>query len=184
MDIGSLFLILALLILVGFFVSRPFFEKKATAVTKEEHDLSALLAEKERTLTALQELEADFSLGKIPDEEYPVQRKLLMQHGAEVLERLDALQGQNFNKEAEKHLETAVVARRISGMEAAAGGGNGNGAHPDDPVEALIASRRRSRQGKAAGFCHKCGRPLQQSDRFCPKCGTAIETGRQEKRAG
>ena len=183
MDIGSLFLILALLVLVGFFVSRPFFESKATAVTKEEHDLSALLAEKERTLTALQELESDFALGKIPEEEYPAQRKLLLQHGAEVLERLDALQGQNFSKEAEKHLETAVAARRMTGKETAAGGGNGNGVHPDDPMEALIASRRRNRQGKAAGFCHKCGRPLQQSDRFCPKCGTAIEAERQENRA-
>ncbi len=184
MDIGSLFLILALLVLVGFFVSRPFFESKATAVTKEEHDLSALLAEKERTITALQELESDFGLGKIPEEEYPVQRKLLLQHGAEVLERLDALQGQTLSKEAEKHLDAAVAVRRISGTEAAAGGGNGNGVHPDDPVEALIASRRRNRQGKAAGFCHKCGRPLQKSDRFCPKCGTAIETEHQENHVG
>jgi hypothetical protein len=184
MDIGSLFLILALLVLVGFFVSRPFFESKATVVTKEEHNLSALLAEKERTLTALQELESDFALGKIPEEEYPAQRKLLLQHGAEVLERLDALQAQNPGTGAEDHLEAGVAARRISGTEAAVGGGNGNGIHPDDPVEVLIATRRRNRQGKAAGFCHKCGRPLQQSDRFCPKCGTAIETVRQENHAG
>jgi hypothetical protein len=184
MDIGSIFLILALLVLVGFFVSRPFFEKKAKAVTKEEHDLSALLAEKERTLNALAELETDFTLGKIPEEEYPVQRKLLLQHGADVLQRLDALQGESLSQEAEKHLDAAVAARRLSGAETAAGAGNGNGIHPDDPMEALIASRRRNRQGKAAGFCYKCGRPLQQSDRFCPKCGTAIEVGRQESRAG
>ena len=33
MDIGSIFLILALLVLVGFFVSRPFFERKEQYVT-------------------------------------------------------------------------------------------------------------------------------------------------------
>jgi hypothetical protein len=184
MDIGSLFLILALLVLVGFFVSRPFFETKATAVTQEEHDISALLAEKERTITALIELETDFTLGKIPEDEYPVQRKLLLQQGADVLQRLDALQGQSISQAAENHLDAAVAARRLAGAEATAGAGNGNGIHPDDPVEALIASRRRNRQGKAAGFCYKCGRPLQQSDRFCPKCGTAIEVERQESRLG
>jgi hypothetical protein len=184
MDIGSFFLILTLLILVGLFVSRPFFEKKSTAVTWEEHDLSALLAEKERTLTALQELEFDSALGKIPESEYPFQREMLLKRGAEVLRRLDELQGQEPREDAEKHLEAAVAARRIVKTEASPGSGNGNGIHPDDPVEAMIATRRRSRPEKAAGFCYKCGRPLQQSDRFCPKCGTPVEVERQENRAG
>jgi hypothetical protein len=200
MDIGSLFLILALLILVGLFVSRPFFEPKATAVTKQEHDLSALLAEKDRTLTALQELEFDFVLGKIPEENYPAQRAFLVQKGIEVLQRLDGLQDQTLPiqstgpvkitgtvmspelvKNAVERLDVEVVERLVS-QEAARGkntvvtsGGNGGGNYPDDPVEALIAARRRNRQGKAAGFCHKCGGPLQQSDLFCPKCGTAVK---------
>jgi predicted amidophosphoribosyltransferase len=29
-------------------------------------------------------------------------------------------------------------------------------------------------QGKAAGFCPKCGRPVQAADRFCPKCGATL----------
>ena len=174
MDLGSLFFILALFVLVGLFVSRPLIEKKATIVTKNEHDLSALLAEKERTLTALQELDFDAALGKIPEDDYPKQRELLKQRGAGVLRQIDALQGQTLSENAEKRLEAAIAARRISGQVILAEGGNGGGNYADDAVEALIAARRRSRQGKAAGFCPKCGRPLQQSDRFCPKCGAAI----------
>jgi predicted amidophosphoribosyltransferase len=41
-------------------------------------------------------------------------------------------------------------------------------------MEALIASRRRERPEKAAGFCPRCGKPVQKLDRFCPKCGTAL----------
>jgi hypothetical protein len=175
MDIGSLFIILALFVLVGLFVSRPFFEKKAKAISENEHDLSALLAEKDRTLTALQELEFDSALGKIPEEDYPRQRELLVQRGADVLRQLETLQGLELAGSPEKRLEAAIAERRISGQVALAGNGNGGGNHPDDPVEALIATRRRNRQGKAAGFCHKCGRPLQQSDRFCPKCGAEIQ---------
>jgi NADH pyrophosphatase NudC (nudix superfamily) len=178
MDIGSLFLICALLILTGLFVSQPFFEKKTTFVTRDEHDLSSLLAEKERTLTALQELDFDAALGKVPEEEYPEQRALLLRRGVEILQHLDALQGEVAFESAENRLEAAVERRRTS--EVAVSPVAIDGAHPDDPLEALIAARRRTRQGKAAGFCPKCGRPLQQSDRFCPKCGTAVNVEHPE----
>ncbi len=82
MDIGSLFLILALLILVGLFISKPLFERRAIAVSslsnREDHDLSALLAERDRILNALQEMDFDYNLGKIPAEDYPAQRAALV----------------------------------------------------------------------------------------------------------
>jgi hypothetical protein len=77
-------------------------------------------------------------------------------------------------------MERAIAARRadaaLVGSAVLAGNGNGRKhavalASPDDPLEAQLANRRRERQGKAAGFCHKCGGPLQKSDLFCPKCG-------------
>lgn len=178
MDIGSFFLILALFILVGLYISRPFFDRrKARAVTQQDHDLSALLAEKERTLTSLQELEFDFVLGKIPEEIYPTQRAALVQRGAELLQQIDGFAGQAGGVKAENavdKLEAAVAARRAAQGSAIPAGTNG-GNHADDPVEAMIAARRRTRQEKAAGFCHQCGSPLQQSDRFCPKCGTLVK---------
>jgi hypothetical protein len=179
MDIGSFFLIIALLILVGLYISRPFFEgRKAKVLTRQEHDLSALLAEKERTLTALQELEFDALLGKIPEEIYPTQRVVLVQRGAELLQQIDQLDGQAGDGgaalSARDRLEAIVVDRRSAQASVVPVGSNG-GNHADDPVEALIAARRRTRQEKAAGFCHQCGSPLQQSDRFCPKCGTLVK---------
>lgn len=179
MEIGSLFLIFALLILVGLFVSRPFYEKKA-AVGRDDHDLSALLAEKERTLIALRDLDFDFTLGKIPAEEYPVQRALLVRQGAEILRRIDALQGGATSESAERRLETIIAEKQTVETAMLSETGNRMSIHPDDPVEALIAARRRNRLGKAAGFCHKCGAPLQVTDRFCPKCGAVVAVARQE----
>jgi hypothetical protein len=176
MDIGSLFLILALLILVVLFVSRPFFEQKTNPVNKQDHELSTLLAEKDATLTALRELEFDYVLGKIPEETYPAQRALLVRRGVDVLQRLDNFQGQTYSEETETRLEAAVAARRNAQPAAASPSGNGSGNHaPDDQLEALIAARRRNRSEKAVGFCPQCGGPLQQSDRFCPKCGVAVK---------
>lgn len=187
MDIGSILILLALAIVVGLYIGRPVLEHKGSSISQEEHELSSLLAERDRTLGALQELDFDYTLGKIPEEDYPIQRRRMLDYGAEVLRKLDALQPSQVNLNAEDRLEQAIAERRLqasavasaTGLEAAAmpvvaiapkGNGASNAA-PDDQLEVLIAERRRNRQGKAAGFCHQCGSPLQQSDKFCPRCG-------------
>jgi len=195
MDIGSIFLILGLLLLVALFISRPIIEHSATPVSQEEHETSALLAERDRVLNALQELDFDFTLGKIPEADYPQQRAALLQQGANLLRQLDARQVQAPDGDVEARIEAAIAARRAdvsqhwSAQPSSNGGGSNHGApsgagvngsprtaiaSPDDDLEALIANRRRERSEKAAGFCPQCGRAVQMSDRFCPKCGVTL----------
>jgi hypothetical protein len=186
MEIGSLFLILALLILVGLFIARPIFERKATPVAslegREDHELSGLLAERDRILTALQELDFDHTLGKIPAEDYPAQRAWLLQRGANVLRQIDAFEVHSPAGDLEARIEAAVAARRAdvaadgdrAGGRRARDGGAGLVSIVDDELETRLAARRRERQDRSAGFCPQCGRPVQKSDRFCPKCGAAL----------
>jgi len=180
MDIGSIFLILGLLVLVVLFISRPLFERQSVSVSQTEHDLSALLAERDRILTALQELDFDYSLKKIPEGEYPVQRGRLIQKGTDILRKIDELQTEQITDDAEVRLEAAIAARRTSidptdssTAEVVSSASPINPA-PDDDLEALIAGRRRTRNEKAGGFCPQCGGPVQKSDRFCPKCGSLL----------
>jgi hypothetical protein len=180
MDIGSIFLILALLILVIIFVSRPLFDRNrlASADGEEEHEFSHLMAERDRILNALQELDFDHALGKIPDDDYPSQRAILLQRGAGVLRSLDEFQAQDSDQDLEERIEAAIAARRADAaarkvtlsepVMAMAG------ASPDDELELMLSNRRRARQEKAAGFCPQCGGPVQKSDRFCPKCGNSL----------
>lgn len=175
MDIGSIFLILGLLVLVGLFVSRPLFEPaeaRRVYTSQHEHEVSALMAELDRLLNALQELDFDYGLGKIPEEDYPSQRATLLQRGADVLRELDSIAPTPPVDKVEDRLEAAIAARKAT-----------SGATPqqrriragsDDQLERIIAHRRRERNEKSAGFCPNCGRPLQKSDRFCPKCGEEI----------
>lgn len=184
MDIGSLLLILGLLLLVALFIARPLLEKQSVAVSQEEHELSAMLAERDRLLNSLQELDFDYALGKIPEEEYPAQRSMLVQRGVEILRKLDELQGISAAQEdVDVRLEAAIAARRadaslvqvaVAGNGASTMRGAAINAGPDDDLEAIIASRRRQRKEKSAGFCPQCGGPVQKSDRFCPKCGTKV----------
>ena len=168
MDIGSIFLILAILVPVVLYVARPLMEHSATAVTTEEHDYSALLAERDRIVNAIQELDFDHDLGKIPAEEYPAQRANLMRAGADVLRQIDEFEGDSEKSSLDDRIEAAIAARKVATLTA----------DPDDELEARIARRRRyqkeNNQPKTGGFCPQCGNCVQESDRFCPKCGNSL----------
>ena len=167
MQIVSIFFTLGILIFVGLFLYAPFLERRARRVTPDEHELSTLLAERERTLSSLQELDFDYSLGKVPEEDYPAQRTSLLQRGADILRKLDELAPQKAQDDTDVRIERALAARRK----------NGAGQQQevtDDEIESMISTRRRGRREKSAGFCPKCGKPVMASDKFCPSCGKAL----------
>ena len=96
-----------------------------------------------------------------------------------MLRKLDAYGSEAAESDVEARIEEAVAARRADArqLSPAAASGNGGGvgvAEADDDLEVLLANRRRARSEKSAGFCPKCGGPVQKSDRFCPKCGTTL----------
>jgi len=190
MDIGSVFLILALFLFVIWFVARPFLSPRrapSTIIKPQEHERSSLLAERDRVLNALQELDFDYTLGKVPEDDYPNERNALLQRGAEILRQLDALNPQTdsaqpFATSVEDRIEMAIAERAAATASAAVPNGAATGdtsstsSYPaDDPLEVLIATRRRERQESSAGFCPQCGTPVQKSDRFCAKCGYSLE---------
>jgi len=169
MDIGAILFLLAVLLMIALYVARPFFGD-TRRLRREDHALSALLAEHDRILSALQELDFDFTLGKIPAEAYPAQRKELIQHGAEVLRQMDAFTpGTVGEKTPEDRLEAAVAERHAMAEKDA------SPLISDEDIEDQIAKRRSARRDKTAGFCPTCGKPVLQSDIFCPSCGRALK---------
>jgi NADH pyrophosphatase NudC (nudix superfamily) len=168
MELTAIFFSLAVLILVGMYLYAPFMERRARRVTEEEHELSALMAERDRVINSLQELDFDFKLGKIPEDDYPPQRASLLQKGADILRKIDSLAPQAVSaQDTEARLERAIAARRADASTTAP-------EVSDDDLESMISSRRRGRTTKSAGFCPKCGKPVMVTDRFCPACGKSL----------
>jgi len=212
MDLGAIFLLLAVVVLVGLFISRPFFDKDAgpesevsqaesgdlanrvESGNKFEHRRSMLLAEQDRLLTALGELDFDHALGKIPEEDYPEQRAELLRQGVDILRQLDVIEGEVSAQSMEERLERVIAARRADTARQAGAarpaaeepgytptparpGGQpvaGEALAVEDDLEQLISSQRQSHKESPAGFCPHCGKPVQKSDRFCPRCGGSI----------
>lgn len=170
MEIAAFLLTLGVIILVGLYLYAPFLEHRARRVTAEEHELSALMAERDRVVNSLQELDFDFKLGKIPEDDYPVQRANLLQRGAEILRNIDTLTLPSLNgggQNTESRLEKAIAMRRADASVT-------KSELTDDDLESLIITRRKLRREKSAGFCPKCGKPVMASDKFCPSCGKSL----------
>jgi len=168
MELTAIFFSLAVLILVGMYLYAPFMERRARSVTEEEHELSALMAERDRVINSLQELDFDFKLGKIPEDDYPPQRASLLQKGADILRKIDSLAPQATSaQDTEARLERAIAARRADASTTTP-------EVSDDDLESMISSRRKGRTTKSAGFCPKCGKPVMVTDRFCPACGKSL----------
>jgi NADH pyrophosphatase NudC (nudix superfamily) len=195
--IGSILLILAVTLAASLYILRPLFIHKPdeTVYADEnleaiDHRRSSLLAERDRILTALHELDFDNTLGKIPAEDYPGQRAALLQRGADTLRQLDAIEHEPGNREslslesAEERIAAAAAARRADAPELVGqsaersiheeGQGGGRSVRPGDAIEEMVAARRRQREERSAGFCPKCGRPVQKSDQFCSRCGATL----------
>jgi hypothetical protein len=156
MDSGSIFLIVALVLLVILFIGRPLFfpstkppSPRGNSDRMIEREHSALLAKRDGVINALQELDFDNALGKIPEKDYPSRREALLLVGAQALRQLDQT---GSPQTVEKTAPLPVT-------------------QEDDDLEILISTRRRSRLEKAAGFCPQCGNPVQKSDKFCYHCG-------------
>lgn len=171
MELGSLFLVLAVIVIVGIYLYAPFTisaRRTRAPHSRETHQVSALKAERDRVINSLQELDFDFQIGKIPAEDYPEQRAALLQKGAEILRKLDELAPvASSANNPEARIEKAAAAKRADSSEKAA-------QFSDDDIESMIAARRKEHKSKSAGFCPKCGQPVLVTDKFCPSCGKAV----------
>jgi hypothetical protein len=130
------------------FIARPLVERSGARVTEEDRRLSTLRAERERIIAALQELEMDYAMGKVLQEDYQAHRKPLVSQGAQVLKAIDELQPVMGELDRDNQFEAEL--------------------------EAAVAQLRGSESMMAEGFCTACGKALLAGDRFCAHCGTAV----------
>lgn len=169
MELGSIFLVLAVLVIVGMYLYAPFMSRARRLSINEMHEISALKAERDRVINSLQELDFDFKLGKIPTEDYPEQRAELLKKGSDILRQLDELEPiLSSARDAESRIEKAAAAKRADASSSAAD-------LSDEDIEAMIVARRKQHKSKPAGFCPSCGKPVLVSDHFCPSCGKSLK---------
>jgi hypothetical protein len=143
--IGSILLGLAILIVVGLFLVRPFF--KAQSPDEVSSKRRQLIAQKTALLDTINALEFDHDTGKIPDEEYEQMRASLMSDAAATLKALDEISDEARDEDVQAQIEAAISRIKKQSI-------------PD--------------AGAAVHFCTNCGQGLESDDNFCPRCGQAV----------
>lgn len=169
MELPALLVLVAMLVPIVLYIGIPLTFPARRKPVEGSGEISALLAERDSVIRALQELDFDAKLGKVPEDDYPSQRAELLRRGGEVLQKLDAQQQATGGapKDAADRIERAAADRQADGSR--------NRAElDDDEIAHLLAARRASRKGRSAGFCPRCGKAILSGDQFCPSCGKSL----------
>ena len=149
MDIASLLLSAALVLLVAMFIVRPLLERAGLG-PRQPTRAETLAAERETVVTALRELDFDHATGKIAEEDYSAQRAALVAQGVALLKQLDEISNQSPAQTLDDELEAAIRAARAK------------------------ISKEPSVSQPNTLRCPQCNQPHQADDRFCSKCGATL----------
>lgn len=149
MNIGAIFIGIALLVLAIPFVANPFLEGrkskyKSGAVQNMAAKMIDVSKQRETTLLALRDLDFDYRTGKVTEEDYNNLRAQLV------------IEAASFIEEAEQVKEDPIESRIRSRKEAT----NKNLVH--------------AKVSQDSTKCRQCGGDLRPIDQFCPSCGTAV----------
>ena len=151
MEIGSVLIVLLLFFLSGVFVLRPFLLKTESKGRAGTTVRDSLVAEKERLLQAIEEVDLEFELEKISSAEHTRSRDLLMVEAAGVLTELDKLP----KSKSAKKKKTAPV-------------------QGEDVLEKMVADRRKQLNSDQSVKCPHCDEPVEKGAQFCSHCGGAL----------
>ncbi len=146
MAVGSIFLGLALLVVVALFLARPLLLKHPLPKDKHAKERRQLEKDRDAYLDEIRALDFDHETGKIPTEVYQLQRDQLRMEAAAILKTLDELP--EIDGDVYAQIEAAVAKRRHQ--------------------------RVLSTNGQVS-YCAGCGQPLDKGDKFCASCGRPIE---------
>jgi hypothetical protein len=150
MTASALIIVLFIFILTGLIVLRPFFDKDYGKQKASSGVYDSLLAEQERLLSAIEELDLDLELKKISSTEHELDRQNLLTQAADVLRELD-----KYSKPKKSKVKSD---KTVSST--------------DDDLERMIEKRRKQIQAQRTEICSNCGEKIEPGDQFCSQCGS------------
>ena len=151
MAFSSLIVVLFIFLLAGVLVVRPFLEDDSKKTLSAAGRYDSLLAERERLYRAIEDLDLDFELQKISEDEHDRGRKELLSEAALVLQKI------------EDHPRHSKQRKQIN-----------HAVSTDDDLERLIAERRKTLQAAKVEVCPHCGNAISKDDQFCSGCGEKL----------
>ena len=152
------------------FVLQPVWQ--AIQPTETEEDAAApvdrleeLYARRDAIYQSIKEIEFDYKVGKLTEEDYQYFSAQLKREAAEVLRQIDELQAQQAS--IREVLEKRIQELREQLGTTVAG-------TPPTPAPAVASAGTGATGDTYPRFCTQCGAPLRGGDRFCSQCGAPV----------
>ncbi len=156
--LDALVIVFASLVAAGvfLFVLQPVLTHTTWASDDEEtvETLEELYAQRDALYRSIKELEFDYRVGKLTDEDYRRFVGQLKRQAADVLRRIDEVKATQAS--IRQQLESRVQALR-------------QGARRTVPKPIPVAADE-----GVPHFCPQCGAPVRPGDRFCSQCGAPL----------
>lgn len=164
MMLEALVIVFAALVAAGtfLFVLQPVLTHSVQVSDDEEtvETLEELYAQRDALYRSIKELEFDYRVGKLTDEDYKRFVTELKRQAADVLRRIDEVKAAQTS--VRERLEERIRALR-QGTAATM---------PTAPAVATVSVEDGEAQGPR--FCPQCGAPVRPGDKFCSQCGTRL----------
>jgi NADH pyrophosphatase NudC (nudix superfamily) len=164
LTLGSILMGIALLVIVLFYLGRPFIFPEDEDVRHDREEVDALLVRKATLLRQIRELDDDMEAAKVAPELYNHNRPQLVRQTALVMQQLDA----------HGYVDTPAVTVDVDDQIEAAVRKLRTPQEVDVAIEAAVKQARQKEVVPANGavhFCPQCGRRVESDERFCAGCG-------------
>ena len=149
------------------YVTAPLWRPRRPLIETDDTPLAALIERKDATLRAIKELEFDYRMGKLSEEDFERDNVRLRHQAIALMKRIEEMAPDAGELDAQ--LEAQIAQYRQVGDPAA-----GNGA--DEGVAAAEVERETVAVTKDEEkiFCTACGAPADPDDNFCAICGAPL----------
>ena len=165
------------------FVVWPLLKPGPAPVIVEDDRLTELLGRKDAVMMAIKELEFDYNVGKLSEEDYQLYDQRLRRQAVGLLQQIEQVAPQSAGLDAT--LEAEIARRRRVAEPSAAGvrqpapaavaaGGRPTTAVPVPAatIPAAVTAPLNGGNGDAKPrFCTNCGNRLEPHHKFCANCG-------------
>jgi len=153
-------------VIIGFligaftFVLTPLFRKddrRDDLGPKRSDLLEELKTKKEAAYAAIREMEFDYNMGKLTEEDFAILKRQYLEEAAGYMKEMDAL------------AERSDVFSASGGIQVA-----------EENQDEKVAGRAERTNPENDVYCTSCGKKAAPKNRFCTGCGASLKPGRGE----
>jgi len=168
------------------YVVWPLLNPAPAPLMVEDDRLTELMAQKDTVLKGIKDLEFDYQVGKMTEEDFNRFNQRLRRQAVGLIQQIEQLAPAISDLDEQVEM---LINRKHKVKREQATNGHAKETAPaslEDQMEAMVSRQRTvqvtqgapapvaSAASEAAGFCTECGFPLAAQHKFCASCGSPV----------